>query len=301
MAHRSTRSRGFTLIEVLVVVAIIALLISILLPSLSAAKEQARMTACQSHMKSMATSFVVWSSEHKGRLPGVRSQSVTGLGPVNWLGPYNEGAIVIQPRKGAIFRHMGGMAKAYLCPSDELERYAADGTKYQATHSYTFHSLLAGASTEWLAGAHRLKESPYDSGDHTGAGTPLTAFEHVPMIVEEDFVYSKQPVAEASDGSWSNIDGLADRHLGKDSKGGMANIGYVDTHVGRVQLPHGSAKYPNGDQKVFFQAKQLCIRTTGGKWISGKSWDEIKGSGDYGKLLALSNASNKGITHPGDD
>jgi len=54
---------GFTLIELLVVIAIIALLISILLPSLEAAREQAKLNACLSHVKNIGTSSRVYEAD----------------------------------------------------------------------------------------------------------------------------------------------------------------------------------------------------------------------------------------------
>jgi prepilin-type N-terminal cleavage/methylation domain-containing protein len=65
-AHASKASmRGFTLIEVLVVVAIIALLVSILLPSLKAARDQARWTTCLANMSNLPKAVLMFAQTHQ--------------------------------------------------------------------------------------------------------------------------------------------------------------------------------------------------------------------------------------------
>src|SRR4029078_3041689 len=67
-----SRHRAFTLIEILVVVGIIALLVSILLPSLSRAREQARSTVCRSNLKQLMMGQIFYVTDHK-RLPATQS------------------------------------------------------------------------------------------------------------------------------------------------------------------------------------------------------------------------------------
>jgi len=66
-AINDRQSRGFTLIELLVVVAIIAVLVAILLPSLAAAREQARSVICGSHLKQIGWVWLLYVEEHDGK------------------------------------------------------------------------------------------------------------------------------------------------------------------------------------------------------------------------------------------
>ncbi len=63
------RSTAFTLIELLVVVAIIAILMSILLPSLSRARQQARDTACMSNMREWGKGLLMFAFENRDLIP----------------------------------------------------------------------------------------------------------------------------------------------------------------------------------------------------------------------------------------
>ena len=75
---RSRRPRhGFTLVELLVVIGIVALLISILLPSLNAAQRQAERVACAANLRTIGQAYAMYTSESKGKYPPV----YTNLGP----------------------------------------------------------------------------------------------------------------------------------------------------------------------------------------------------------------------------
>ncbi len=63
------RSSGFTLVELLVVVSIIALLISILLPSLQKARDGAKRTMCQANLRSLGLGFHIYADAYNGIFP----------------------------------------------------------------------------------------------------------------------------------------------------------------------------------------------------------------------------------------
>jgi prepilin-type N-terminal cleavage/methylation domain-containing protein len=75
--ERPTRQRGFTLIELLVVVSIIALLISILLPSLKSARDQAKLVRCLANQRGLGQAGSVFAAERKNLFQLVSSQTGT--------------------------------------------------------------------------------------------------------------------------------------------------------------------------------------------------------------------------------
>src|SRR6186997_2028225 len=68
-ARTSDRRAGFSLIELLVVIGIIAILIAILLPTLGRVREHARRAECLSNLRQVHTHFLAYAVAHEGQVP----------------------------------------------------------------------------------------------------------------------------------------------------------------------------------------------------------------------------------------
>src|SRR3954467_12117012 len=88
---RLQRRRGFTLVELLVVIGIIAVLIGILLPALNKARESANKVKCMANMKQIGTAYVMYANDNKGVLPCFLVKTTVGaftfLGSQSTWGP----------------------------------------------------------------------------------------------------------------------------------------------------------------------------------------------------------------------
>jgi prepilin-type N-terminal cleavage/methylation domain-containing protein/prepilin-type processing-associated H-X9-DG protein len=64
-----SQRKAFTLVELLVVIGIIAVLIGILLPALSKAREQANAVKCMANMQQIGVGIQIYVAQHKGKMP----------------------------------------------------------------------------------------------------------------------------------------------------------------------------------------------------------------------------------------
>jgi prepilin-type N-terminal cleavage/methylation domain-containing protein len=105
------KERAFTLVEMLVVIAVIAILAAILLPVLSAAKARAQRTSCLNHLRQIDLGMRLYWDDHSDYPPGIPNSPAAPFG--YWTG-YKE---LIKPDLG-----MTGASspadKLFACPAD---------------------------------------------------------------------------------------------------------------------------------------------------------------------------------------
>lgn len=151
--HRSAldRSRGFTLVELLVVIGLIAVLISILFPVFRKVRQQAQQVVCASNMRQIALGTLIYVADNKGVLP-----VTLGIEPPGTPLPFE--AIGLDARgmlsftRGALWSYIskdaGARRRIFSCPSDAEPRLIQDfygngflpGTS--RNFSYSFNGAL---------------------------------------------------------------------------------------------------------------------------------------------------------------
>jgi prepilin-type N-terminal cleavage/methylation domain-containing protein len=141
----SRRPRGFTLVELLVVISIIALLLAVLMPALSKAREQGRRVVCAANLKQLGTLLEFYSMDNKSSYPipyscWYMAGSKGFYSDGGYYGGYYNptGLLNLMPylfKDGASDKNQNGMGrmKIFWCPackSNGYNQFQWQGTAY---------------------------------------------------------------------------------------------------------------------------------------------------------------------------
>ena len=142
--HTSKVGRaGFTLVELLVVIGIIALLISILLPSLSRAREQGNRTKCLSNMRQLSMAFTMYCNDNQQWYPRPAG-GVAGGSPEDWI--FWEPARKLDDSRVAPYLSRPVNPEFFRCPSDILESHLF-AYRYSYTVNFNMCKLVSQGKT----------------------------------------------------------------------------------------------------------------------------------------------------------
>lgn len=218
MKAKNTPSRGFTLVELLTVIAILGLLAAILIPAVGSLRERAHNTECLNNLRQLGVATKLYANDHNNRLPTLNFTYVSDL----W--PYLDSAEGEAPvLSGAGFpERLRGTA--FECPSMDPSEGAG------SLRSYGVNSFIR---------AYYLKGGD-DNKDY--ADSPLLLVQEPGKVVLFADTFGSSNLSNAR---WK---AASRRH------GGHVNAVFVDGHV--EQVP-GDDSEANTYNSVFWRGRDV--------------------------------------------
>ena len=129
---------AFTLVELLVVMAIISLLAALLLPGLSRAKAKAYNTVCVNNLHQLGIATRVYTEDNNNRLP---SAEILPTDPIDPQHPLPRICDVLAHYVGQSSGTNTNSASVFKCPTDRVGMFASEGSSYEWNAELNGHRI----------------------------------------------------------------------------------------------------------------------------------------------------------------